>query len=202
MRKSLTAVLAVAVAVAVTVGCHDQSSPLAPPSGASARASAPEIALLDRADAKQKPLFPLRRVVPIADGASWSFVATPKGTVNRNPTAGLTIIVPAGAVTTNTNITVTAVGGDLIAYRFEPHGVHFRVPLVFVQDLRGTMNTKSAITGAYFPGDTPQIDPTSHRLSITEVEPTFDDDHTHSVMMLVSHFSGYIFASGRSDSWE
>ncbi len=198
MRKSLTAVLAVAVAVAVTVGCHDQSSPLAPPSGASARASAPEIALLDRADAKQKPLFPLRRVVPIADGASWSFVATPKGTVNRNPTAGLTIIVPAGAVTTNTNITVTTVGGSLVAYRLDPHGMHFGVPLLFVQDLRGTVNTKGPVTGAYFAGDAPQIDAKSHQLSVTEVEPTFGDDHTHSATMLVSHFSGYIFASGRS----
>lgn len=201
MRKPLTAALGVALVVGASVGCHDQTSPLAPEGGAGARAITPPVPQIDRADALSNALYPLRRNTPIARGTSWSFVATPAGTLNRNASAGLTIIVPAGAVTTNTTITVTTVGGDLMAYRFEPHGVHFRVPLVFVQDLRGAMNATGSITGAYFAGDVPQIDPTSHRLSFSEIEPTFSDDRAHTATMLVSHFSGYIFASGKTSSW-
>jgi hypothetical protein len=57
------------------------------------------------------------------------------------PAAGVTVIVPIGALDRPTEITMTARAGSLVAYDFAPHGIVFRKPLVFKQSLRGTNAT-------------------------------------------------------------
>jgi hypothetical protein len=54
------------------------------------------------------------------------------------PEAGVTVIVPRGALAAATKITMTARAGTLVAYDFAPHGITFAKPLVFSQQLRGT----------------------------------------------------------------
>jgi hypothetical protein len=54
------------------------------------------------------------------------------------PAAGVSVYVPAGAVSRPTLITMTARAGTLVAYDFEPHGIVFNKPLVFTQRLSGT----------------------------------------------------------------
>ena len=54
------------------------------------------------------------------------------------PEAGVTVMVPRGALTRTTTITMTARAGSLLAYDFSPTGTTFYKPLVFNQSLRGT----------------------------------------------------------------
>jgi hypothetical protein len=57
------------------------------------------------------------------------------------PAAGVTVVVPIGALPGPTQITMTARKGSLVAYDFGPHGITFRVPLIFTQKLNGTNAT-------------------------------------------------------------
>src|SRR5690348_3952662 len=82
------------------------------------------------------PVLPVRRAVPLAQDRSWSFDVGPDGVVSQDSRTGLTIEVPAGAVSAPTHITVIALKGAALAYRFEPHGLQFPVPIRLVQSLR------------------------------------------------------------------
>ena len=59
------------------------------------------------------------------------------GQISRQ-SLGLTVIVPAFAVTSTTTITVTAVPGNQVAYEFGPHGLQFNAPVIVRQSLAGT----------------------------------------------------------------
>jgi hypothetical protein len=69
---------------------------------------------------------------------------TVKKTIGRDggtlsiPAAGVTVVVPKGALDRSTVITMTARAGSLIAYDFAPHGITFAKPLQFKQQLKGT----------------------------------------------------------------
>jgi hypothetical protein len=63
------------------------------------------------------------------------------GGVLSIPAAGVTVIVPPGALDATTTITMTALKGTMVAYEFAPHGTTFKVPLVFTQKLAGTNAT-------------------------------------------------------------
>lgn len=138
---------------------------------------------------------PLQRNTPLAQDVSWSFTVGPAGGMSSNAAVGLTISIPANALSATTTITVTALAGSPVAYRFEPH-ITFNKKIWLTQNLSGTSagHLGSLIMkGAHFPGSTPMY--TSSGLAIV-------DEIVSGVVLGgnftfgVTHFSGWIPGSG------
>jgi hypothetical protein len=138
---------------------------------------------------------PLQRNTPLAQDVSWSFTVGPAGGSSSNATVGLTISIPANAVSSTTTITATALAGSNVAYRFTPH-VTFNKKIYLTQDLAGTSSGllgSLLMKAAHFDGSTPTY--TSSGLAIV--------DEIVSGLVLggnftfgVTHFSGWIPGSG------
>ncbi len=140
----------------------------------------------------------LLRQSPVAAGQSVSAVIGPWGGVLNLNSAGFSLIVPPGAVAASTRITVTAVAGRLVAYDFEPHGTRFNLPLLFVQDLRGTQAPaffSGSIYGAYFADDS-QLDEGAGVAVVDELLNAAVNPFTRYAMFPIWHFSGYMLALG------
>ena len=115
------------------------------------------------------------------------------------PAAGVTVLVPAGALDSDTEITMTARAGYLLAYDFEPHGVTFNRPLVFHHSLKGTnvglLSPLSLKLGYYT--DPSLLGKTTALVS--EVIGGLTNILTRTFTAPIKHFSGYIVICGRSD---
>jgi hypothetical protein len=151
------------------------------------------------------PVLPVHRQIPLAQDRSWSFDVGPDGTVVRDGATGLTIEVPAGAVPVTTHITVIALKGAPVAYRFEPHGLQFAVPIHLVQSLRVlTVRTNllgvPPLFGGYFADDSLVTDSVSGEARVVEVLPVLIDTKARTAILDVHHFSGYTVASAAKDS--
>lgn len=141
----------------------------------------------------------LLRDHPLPDHPNKSEMIGPLGGSLRLPQAGLTLIVPAGAVSAPTRFSVTHVGGRFLAYNFEPHGARFNVPLVLIQDLRGTNHKAGAsLIGAYFANES-QLDQAHGTAIASELLNVTLNNSLNQATMLISHFSGYMWASGRDE---
>jgi hypothetical protein len=144
------------------------------------------------------------RSTPLATSLSASATIGAFGGTLSLPGAGLTVVVPPFAVTSPTNITITALAGNQVAYQFEPHGTQFFVPLVVTQNLNGT----SASSGGLLPqplvagywnslSDLNQLNGTA---LVSELLSTSVSLLTRTATFSIFHFSGYLVASGLSDS--
>ncbi len=113
------------------------------------------------------------------------------GGILRLPETGLTLVVPPGAVLRPTTFKVRADNKGLVAYEFEPHGMNFRVPLVYQQDLTKT-NYKlgTALGGGYYL-DPLKLDPKAKRGETVEQFTTLLDP-MGLVEFTIKHFSGYL----------
>jgi hypothetical protein len=80
----------------------------------------------------------VQRTTPLASPITVTAVIGQLGGTLSIPAAGVTVTVPYGALSANTEITMTARAGALVAYDFSPHGITFAKPLVFRQSLKGT----------------------------------------------------------------
>lgn len=109
------------------------------------------------------------------------------GGVIRLPRAGLTVVVPRGALDRFTRITVRAPAGDLMGYEFGPHGLQFNRPVTLRQEV--TRNEVSGgLEGIYFDGDLlPEV-------QVLEVFPTLTG--RGEAVFRIDHFSGYAFRRG------
>jgi hypothetical protein len=115
------------------------------------------------------------------------------GGVIRLPDAGLTVVVPALALSSRQLITVTALAGNDVAYEFAPHGLKFPVPLVATQDLGSTqvgagLLDPSLLFVGYFT-DATKDNVVSELLNVGV--------SAGVAVFPIWHFSGYIVASGR-----
>jgi hypothetical protein len=131
---------------------------------------------------------------------SWTFTAGPGGAVSSNSAVGLTIVVPAGALSTTETITVTALAGAPVAYGFSPHLV-FSKKVSLTQDLAGTsvgVLGWLTLNGAHFTGDVLDVN-SDGLVSVDESVPALLSVLTRKVTFGVGHFSGWIVASGISD---
>jgi hypothetical protein len=144
-------------------------------------------------------VVPLHRTSPLATAQSASARIGALGGQLSLPDAGLTVVVPPLSLVSNVTITVTALAGSDVAYEFSPHGLAFLVPLVATQNLQ---NTDARLGGVidpltlyvgYFP-DSTQI------TSVTELLSLRVDLLAQTSTALLSHFSGYVWASGHDDS--
>jgi hypothetical protein len=178
------------LAAALLVSCSTSDGPVAPaPSPAT---SSPDH-LLTGLLASPTTVTPLKRTTPLATSISASAYIGPLGGAISLPQAGLTVVVPALALSSRQLITVTALAGSDVAYEFAPHGLRFLVPLVATQGLgstqvgAGLLDPKLLFVG-YFT-DASKDNVVSELLSVGV--------SAGVAVFPIWHFSGYIVASGR-----
>jgi hypothetical protein len=110
------------------------------------------------------------------------------------PAAGVTVVVPQGAVSSSTTFTMTARAGYYVAYDFEPHGIKFAKPLTLTQDLSGTNVTllqRPFLKLAYY------TDPSllsKAVATVTELISGLLSGNNFSAK--INHFSGYVICVG------
>ena len=116
------------------------------------------------------------------------------------PEAGLYVFVPANAVSRPMTISAKALTGDLMAYEFGPHGTKFDVPLEMYQDLGlahiSAHTDLSKFEVGYF-ADGNTLDYRTDKVAVNEFIPTGIVFEGRAVRFEVSHFSGYVIATGR-----
>lgn len=184
--------LAVAVAGAIFInGCASPESPVAPQNPVT-----PSVASSSLLGLSTTTVTPLQRTKPLAKDLSASAYIGALGGKLAIPDAGITVVLPPLALPSTKLVTVTALAGSNVAYTFEPHGTTFLVPLVVTQDLSNTqaksgglINPLSLFVG-YFPDNT-------NILSVTELLDVNLNLLNQTMVFTVTHFSGYIVASGR-----
>jgi hypothetical protein len=192
MRTTALRFIGLATAILFGAACGETASttsPTVPVAGAAATRS-----LLSSPTTVQV----VTRDVPLSDSISTSkVIGILGGSLNLSGT-GLRIVVPPLALTASTRITVTAVPGNQVAYKFEPHGIHFLVPLVVTQDLSGTSAYHSGllqpgIVAAYFADDSDLL--SDGTALVSELLDTTLSLLNHSATFTVFHFSGYLIAT-------
>jgi len=150
-------------------------------------------------------IAPVKRNTPLASDVVWSFYAGSGGGYTSNSSVGLTVSIPPGALSNTVKITVTALEGAPVAYRFEPH-LEFSKKVYITQNLKGTsagLLSSLLLKGAHFPGDSPVY--TSSGLAIVdEVVPAILSNLLgllgRTATFGVGHFSGWILASGNESA--
>jgi hypothetical protein len=140
------------------------------------------------------------RDTPLSGPVSASRLVGVFGGVINLPEAGLSVTIPAFALTSPTTITVTAVPGSELAYEFEPHGTQFRVPLIVTQQLAGTSASAGGVLpaklrAAYF-ADVLDLDQLDGTATVSELFGTSINTWNGTVSFAVWHFSGYLIAAG------
>lgn len=186
MRVSIRAVVGLLTSILlVSTSCSDERSSLTSPRLSSTGSPG---------GARLIALTAVRRSAPLANDVTWSFTAGPLGATSTNPAVGLTVTVPEGALATTETITVTALAGDAVAYRFEPH-LEFARKVRLEQDA-SLINIAGHVPmwGAHFDGDTPEF--LGGLVVATEQVPAILSVLTGNVHFDVRHFTGWIVASG------
>jgi hypothetical protein len=174
--------------------CAD--APSAPAQDALQPTAAPSYTMLSSAATASV----LTRVTPLSRPVQASAVIGSAGGTLTLPSTGLTLTVPAGAVSRATTFTVSAPAGGGVWYDFEPSGAKFAQPLVITQDLRSANMSgvaRSALEGAYFMDGTRNEN--SGTAKVTEVLPVAINATGTALSFRVTHFSGYMVSTGRSD---
>ena len=198
LKRLSLAHLALLTAAAIVIACGSEQALLVSP-----RIDAPPLGAV--ADPSGAKIRPIRRASTQGTDESWSFDVGPAGAIVPRPSSGLTITVPPGAVASTTHITVTALKGAAVAYRFEPHGLQFAVPLQLTQSLHGikldhpSLGVPPLFAG-YFAGDSLSVDAVSGDARVIEILPVRIDVKSHAVVLQIRHFSGYTVASAAADS--
>ncbi len=181
------------LAAALLASCSNSDSPVAPVAPAPSAVAASPDYLLSGLLSSPTTVTPLKRTTPLASPVSASAYIGPLGGFITVPHTGLTVLVPALALSSRQLITVTALAGSDVAYEFAPHGLKFPVPLVATQALgstqagTGLIDPKLLFVG-YFK------DATKDNL-ISEVLNV--GVSAGAAVFPIWHFSGYIVASGR-----
>ena len=154
MSKSGRILIGLTVASSIlAAACSDASRPLAtaPDRAVPVAAESANLGIID--GLLGLLVAPVKRSAPLASDVSWTFAAGPEGGYTSNTALGLTVSIPAGALDNNVVITVTALKGAPIAYRFSPH-LEFDKKVSISQSLKtaGDKNLAQlkALTGAAF----------------------------------------------------
>jgi hypothetical protein len=194
MRFPASFVYAIA-AGAVLVACSDMSGP-AKPSAQRAPTAEPSLSV-----AGVPNFAALLRSQPLGPkvGASATINGAAGGRIDL-PSAGFSVVVPAGAFAGTLTISISALPGRAVGYEFEPHGIVFNRPLVATQNLAGLADVHglqnfSALRGGYFASQA-DVNPATGNSHVTE---TVGASVSGGVaVFLIPHFSGWQVGSGRS----
>ena len=199
LKRLRFAHLAIVTAGAIVIACGSEQALLVSPR----IDGAPPLGVV--ADPTGTRVRPIKRFTQRSIDESWSFDVGPSGTTVQNVSSGLTITVPPGAVSTTTHITVTALKGTAVAYRFEPHGLQFAAPLQLTQSLHNIRLDRPSLGvpplfGGYFAGDSLAVDAATGDARVIEILPVLIDVKARAVVLQIHHFSGYTVASAEKDS--
>jgi hypothetical protein len=139
----------------------------------------------------------LQRTTPLAAPITVSKAIGSAGGTLSIPAAGVTVVVPRGALAKTTTITMTARAGSLVAYDFAPHGITFAKPLQFKQQLKGTNASllSAPLLGLGYYSDGGLLTQTGGLVS--ELLGGTVDLLSWSFRSSIPHFSGYIVTCGR-----
>jgi hypothetical protein len=139
----------------------------------------------------------LQRTTPLASPITVAKTIGSTGGTLSIPQAGVTVTIPAGALSAPTLITMTARSGSLVAYDFAPHGITFAKPLGFSQSLNGTNATILSapfLQLAYYT-DGSLLGATTGLVS--ELLSGTVNLLTWTFTSNIKHFSGYMVSCGR-----
>lgn len=177
-------------------GGKSATGPVAPPSQsmvAGASQTANNLTLAEITKAAQDFLATVKtlgRVVPLATDLTASATIGQSGGTISIPAAGVTLIVPKGAVSSNVTFKITALAGSAIAYEFEPHGMTFKKPLRLRQNLGlSAWLIGRQLKGGYFSARE-DVNTKSGQANIREELPAWNDNG--DVCFDIWHFSGYL----------
>lgn len=136
----------------------------------------------------------LIRTIPILTPVTRSITLKGTGGTLSLPEAGLTVTIPREAIgDTAVTISVTALPGIGVAYSFQPHGVKWKAPLRFSQDLRGTIGLGGLLGkrlgGGYF-ADDDQVNGRTGQVKLNEV--LSGGTISGRFEFNIWHFSGYM----------
>lgn len=189
-RRLVTIGATFVVALAGALACGDRAAPT--------EMSPPPDQLLQVLDA---PLLVrvLQRNAPLVHDRSASAVIDRRGGRIEIREAGFRMDIPSGALQGPTTITVTALAGSNVAYRFAPHGLVFRKQPEIRLDLRDTeadrnRNLLKVLEGAYFADESQLGDAVAE---VLELRPASITLHGSEMRFRIEHFSGYAASSGR-----
>ena len=143
----------------------------------------------------------LKRTEELPAGLSASAMIGPRGGRIEIGQAGIQVEFPRGAVATPTLITVTAVGGANVAYRFEPHGLVFQAPVRVRQILHNTIAWKNQalaaeLQGSYF--ERLLVDRSESYARSLERRRGNLKESGKVLEFSIEHFSGYMVSFGRA----
>ena len=192
-RVSVAGLLAAVAVGFVVSSCSDSRSPVGPTA-----ATGPS-----RLIAGPTRLDVVSWDTPVTTAQSASATIGLLGGQISMPGLGLTVTIPAFAVTAPTTITVTAVPGSTVAYEFEPHGTQFNVPLIVQQSLAGTNaaddfgKIRGVLYGGYF-ADPSALDPVGGTALVNEVLRVSIDKLLGTATFTITHFSGYLLGTGET----
>ena len=142
----------------------------------------------------------VERAVPLPHDIVRSVTLHQSGGEIAIPEAGFHLRIPRAALGNQPiTITVRALAGSRIAYVFGPHGILFRAPLELTQSLEHTSldgaTREVALEGGYFlDGD---LDRDAGTAFVREFIPVAVPAAGSRIHMPITHFSGYVLASGR-----
>jgi hypothetical protein len=194
-RKARPTLAALAM-VAAVVGCNADGA--TGPAGVTSAPTLPAISYEVVSPDVTSPV--LNRKHKLAKDRTISLPVDQNGGLFQIPGSGLYIWVPPGAVDGPITLTATALPGRMMAYEFGPHGTHFNVPLQMYQDLGDAQLAPgldlSKFEVGYFT-DKAKLNTQTDQASISEFIPTSIEFSGQFVRFEVSHFSGYVIATGR-----
>ena len=197
MRKNLVCGGATAMMLMLVAACSSEHAIApAPLAGSRVAALAPSLA---SASTVPKHLPGLLWKHEPTSRLSVSQVIGPNGGELRIPEAGVTVIVPAGALAVPQQITMSLHPGTVVAYDFAPHGLTFQVPLTLHQDLSFT-NAKPALASqlslGYYANP---LQVGTDGADINEDEGGWSNLARFTFSANIWHFSGYMVACGRGE---
>jgi hypothetical protein len=149
----------------------------------------------------------LQRTTALAADAIGSATIGPKGGEIALAEAGLKVVIPSGALTKSTLITMTALKGTHVAYDFQPHGLIFLQPVKVQQDIRGTGATGIAallngMHGVYF--EKLDLSSVNANQELPDGKETqlgyFESKDRTSIKFFIGHFSGYLVSCGGKEA--
>lgn len=191
MKVRIRSLFAALLVTGAAVACRGESpSPMAPP------AVSMDKKVQDARSSDTVTVY--TRQTPFASDVSVSEVIGSNGGMLDLKAAGLKIFVPKGAVSSPMTFSITALAGGLVAYEFTPHMV-FAQPIRIEQQLNELNvpgNTAGTIAG-YFANRADLGVSAADVGAIQEALPVTIDQSGGKAKFTVSHFSGYLMASGR-----
>ena len=143
----------------------------------------------------------LKRTERLEENLTESAIIGPRGGYIQIKRAGIRIDFAPGAVSKRTLISVTAVRGRNVAYRFQPHGLSFNAPVTIQQNLRHTIAWKdpaaaAQLQGSYF--ERLLVDPTETYARNFEQRSARLRDAGRALEFTIEHFSGYMVSVGKA----